>query len=80
MGAFYPAEALVQSDIRQNVCIVIFDETGIHGMFAQFEGEDPTYAYIKSDRWRNNAPYINHSQAGRRWVGAWLFSMRRKVW
>ena len=64
-GHFYPTEALVQSDIRQHVCEVMFDETGIHGVFALFEGEDPTYACIEGGRWRNNAPYIAiHRLAG----------------
>ena len=43
----------------------MFDETGIHGVFALFEGEDSTYAYIEGGRWRNNAPYIAiHRLAG----------------
>ena len=64
-GHFYPTEALVQSDIRQHVCKVMFDETGIHGGFALFEGEDPTYAYIEGGHWLNNAPYVTiHRLAG----------------
>ena len=68
-GHFYPTEALVQSDIRQHVCKVMFDETGIHGVFALFEGEDPTYAYIEGGHWLNNAPYVTiHRLAGDGWA------------
>ena len=34
-------------------------------MFALFEGEDPTYAYIEGGHWLNNAPYVTiHRLAG----------------
>ena len=64
-GHFYPEPALVQSDIRQNVCKVIYDEKGIHGVFALFEGADPTYAHIENGHWLNDEPYVTiHRLAG----------------
>ena len=64
-GHFYPDAALINSDIRQNVCKVIYDEDGIHGVFALFEGADPTYAHIESGHWLNDEPYVTiHRLAG----------------
>lgn len=64
-GHFYPEAALIASDIRQNACKVIFDETGIHGVFALFAGVEPTYARIEGGNWLNNAPYLTiHRLAG----------------
>ena len=64
-GHFYPEPALVQSDIRQNVCKVIYDEKGIHGVFALFEGADPTYVHIENGAWLNDEPYVTiHRLAG----------------
>ena len=31
----------------KKVCKVIYDETGIHGVFALFDGAEPTYAHIE---------------------------------
>ena len=64
-GHFYPEAALIASDIHQNACKVIFDETGIHGVFALFAGVEPTYARIEGGNWLNNAPYLTiHRLAG----------------
>lgn len=64
-GHFYPEAALIASDIRQHTCKVIFDETGIHGVFALFAGAEPTYACIEGGNWLNNAPYLTiHRLAG----------------
>lgn len=64
-GHFYPEAALIASDIRQHTCKVIFDETGIHGVFALFAGVEPTYARIEDGNWLNNAPYRTiHRLAG----------------
>ena len=64
-GHFYPEAALIASDIRQHTCKVIFDETGIHGVFALFAGVEPTYARIEGGNWLNNAPYLTiHRLAG----------------
>lgn len=64
-GHVYPDAALIQSDICQNACMVICDETGIHGVFALFAGTDPTYARIDGRNWLNDAPYLTiHRIAG----------------
>jgi len=64
-GHAYPSPELVQEDIRQKACKVICDETGIHGVFAQFDQPDPTYAKIEDGAWLNDAPYVTiHRVAG----------------
>ena len=64
-GHFYPDAALIGSDIRQNACKVIFNETGIHGVFALFAWAEPTYAHIEGGNWLNDAPYLTiHRIAG----------------
>lgn len=64
-GHFYPEAELIQSDIRQNACKVIYDENGIHGVCALFEGADPTYEYIEDGNWLNDEPYLTiHRLAG----------------
>ena len=64
-GHTYPSPELVQTDIRQKVCKVIYDEAGIHGVFAMFDQPDPTYAQIEDGAWLNNAPYVTiHRVAG----------------
>lgn len=64
-GHFYPDTALIKSDIAQNVCKVIYDESGIHGVFALFAGKDPTYEYIEKGSWLNEEPYLTiHRIAG----------------
>lgn len=35
-GHSYPEETLIRRDIAQNACKVLYDETGIHGVFALF--------------------------------------------
>ncbi len=40
-GHFYPDAVLIKSDICQNACKVIYDENGIHGVFALFESPEP---------------------------------------
>ena len=53
-----PTEELVLDDIEKNRCNVIYDETGIHGVFALCQGADPTYEYIEGGQWRNNEAYV----------------------
>lgn len=63
-GRTYPSAELIKSDINQNACKVIFDGTGIHGVFALFDGEDPTYKQIDGS-WLNDEPYVTiHRLAG----------------
>lgn len=57
-GHSYPDASLIHSDIQANACKVIYDENGIHGAFALFDGVDPTYNYIENGTWLNDEPYI----------------------
>lgn len=64
-GHFYPNAMLIQSDIRSNVCKVIYDENGIHGVFALFDSAEPTYSHIENGNWLNGDSYITiHRIAG----------------
>ena len=62
---FYPAPELVRSDIEQGVCYVIADEKAVHGVFALFAGEEPTYRHIENGSWLNDETYVTiHKIAG----------------
>lgn len=64
-GRSYPEAELIEADIRSGQCKVICDESGIHGVFAVVEGEEPSYRRIEQGRWRNDEPYITiHRIAG----------------
>ncbi|WP_242879386.1 N-acetyltransferase [Butyrivibrio sp. INlla16] len=64
-GHAYPEAEMIKADIRTNRCKVIHDNKGIHGVFALFDGEDPTYNYIENGEWLNDDPYITiHRIAG----------------
>lgn len=64
-GHSYPDAELIKTDISQGVCKVIYDENGIHGVCALFEGEEPTYEHIENGNWLNDEPYITiHRLAG----------------
>ena len=51
-----PHEWLVE-DIRQKLLHVMEDETGIHGVFYFYIGEDPTYGHIEDGAWKSTEPY-----------------------
>lgn len=53
-----PTEEQILEDIEKNRCNVIYDETGVHGVFALCQGEDPTYEYIEGGQWLNNEAYV----------------------
>ena len=57
-GLEYPARDLILSDIANNRCKVIEDESGIHAVFALFDGIDPTYVNITDGEWLNEEPYL----------------------
>ena len=58
-GHFYPSEDLVKEDIAKGVSYLICDDfDNPHGVFALFEGLEPTYQYIENGNWLNDAPYI----------------------
>ena len=64
-GRSYPSADLIRSDLQKKVCKVIYDETGIHGVFALFDGAEPTYAHIEEGEWLNDEPYVTiHRLAG----------------
>ncbi|SFG43441.1 N-acetyltransferase [Oribacterium sp. WCC10] len=64
-GHFYPESSLIKSDIQNGLCRVIFDEDGIHGVFALLEGTEPTYQHIENGEWLNDEPYVTiHRIAG----------------
>ena len=54
---FYPEKELLEEDIREGRLYVMEDEQGIHGAFAFFQWEDPTYAVIEDGAWLSDAPY-----------------------
>lgn len=61
----HPAPELIRSDIQRQISKVVYDEAGIHGVFALLEGEDPTYGRIEGGSWLNDAPYLTiHRIAG----------------
>lgn len=57
-GKNYPDRNLVISDIKDNKCKVLYDDTGIHGVFALFDDLDPTYIKIENGSWLNDEPYL----------------------
>ncbi len=57
-GATYPNRDLIISDIKAGACKVIYDERGIHGVFALSDGIDPTYIHIEAGAWLNDEPYL----------------------
>ena len=64
-GHVYPEAETIKADIRNGRCKVIRDNKGIHGVFALFDGEDPTYTYIENGEWLNEDPYVTiHRIAG----------------
>ena len=61
----YPNPGLIKSDIRKNICKVIYDESGIHGVFALLQGIEPNYKHIEDGSWLNDEPYVTiHRIAG----------------
>ncbi len=64
-GHFYPDAELIQKDIADGKCHILHDETGVHGVFALFAGEEPTYKVIEDGQWLNTEPYLTiHRLAG----------------
>ena len=64
-GHTYPDEALIRADIQAGQSKVIYDETGVHGVFALPDGEEPTYRRIENGAWLNDEPYVTiHRIAG----------------
>ncbi len=57
-GHFYPQEELIREDISKGRCYLICDDDTPHGVFALFDGLEPTYQYIENGEWLNDNPYI----------------------
>ena len=53
-----PTAEQIRTDIDQGICHVICDESGIHGVFALCQGEDPTYKSIEGGQWLNQNSYV----------------------
>lgn len=57
-GHSYPQEELIKEDIAQETSYLICDDDRPHGVFALFDGLEPTYEYIENGKWLNEDPYV----------------------
>ena len=57
-GRRYPTKDLIKNDIADGVSFVICDSENIHGVFALFRGDEPTYQYIENGQWPNDDEYV----------------------
>ncbi len=57
-GHFYPTEELIKEDIAKKTSYVICDDEMPHGVFALFDGLEPTYQYIENGKWLNEKAYM----------------------
>ena len=63
-GNSYPDSTIILNDIKNNICKLVYDESGVHGVFALLKEEDPTYKHIDG-AWLNNESYFTiHRVAG----------------
>ncbi len=63
-GHSYPSVAMVRSDIEKKTCKVIYDEQGVHGVFALLVDGEPNYDDIEG-QWLNDDAYLTiHRVAG----------------
>lgn len=53
----HPPLETLKKDIERRLLFVLENETGIHGVFYFYIGEDPTYHFIENGTWRSDAPY-----------------------
>lgn len=56
-GTSHPPKAQLERDIEQGDLYVIEDDSGIHGVFYFFIGDDPTYDRIDDGAWHSSRPY-----------------------
>ena len=54
----YPDDEMVNADIEGRRCILICENDKIHGVFALFDNDDPTYRIIENGAWLNDKPYV----------------------
>ena len=57
-GHFYPKRELIEEDIEKEICYLICDSEGTHGVFALTEGAEPTYQHIENGKWLNDDEYV----------------------
>ena len=66
-GKTNPPHEWLVDDIEKQLLHVIENETGIHGVFYFYIGEDPTYGEIEDGAWHSTVPYGTiHRIASRR--------------
>lgn len=56
-GKQHPPVETLKDDIEKHLLHVLENETGIHGVFYFYIGDDPTYAYMEGGSWRSETPY-----------------------
>lgn len=70
-GSGYPAQQILEEDIRRERLFVVTEEGCVYGVFMFAVGDDPTYAFIEGS-WRSNATYgVIHRVAG---MGGGIFA------
>lgn len=57
-GRNYPPKELIEKDIEDEVCHLICKGNDIHGVFAVFKGDEPTYEHIENGKWLNDDEYV----------------------
>ena len=57
-GRKYPPKDLIERDIENEVCHLVCKENDIHGVFAVFRGDEPTYEHIENGKWLNDDEYV----------------------
>ncbi len=61
----YPKEERIIEDIESEICYLVCDDNGPHGVFALIKGDEPTYQYIENGSWINDDEYVTvHRIAG----------------
>ena len=56
-GNQHPPVETLRDDIEKQLLQVLENETGIHGVFYFYIGNDPTYSYMEDGSWRSQTPY-----------------------
>lgn len=56
-GRTYPSEEQIRQDIEGGNCRLVCDDD-VYGVFALFEGIEPTYQHIEDGRWLNDDEYV----------------------
>lgn len=57
-GHAYPPKELIVSDIENGTCHLVCKGNDIHGVFAVFKGDEPTYEHIENGKWLNDDEYV----------------------